>query len=46
MADKITLKTLDQYIEEQFGPRGNLAREKFEKGFESFERKFLARKRV
>jgi hypothetical protein len=43
MTEKTNLKTLDQFIDEQFGANGTVKREKFEKGFKSFERKFLAR---
>ncbi len=39
------LKTLDQLIEEEFGPTGMKARDKFEKGFKAFERSFLDKKR-
>lgn len=39
------LKTLDQLIEEEFGPKGTVIRDKFEKGFRAFERSFLDKKR-
>ena len=31
------LKTLDQFIDDQYGKRGNKKRERFEKGFETFK---------
>src|SRR5690606_27571568 len=31
------LKTLDQFIDEQYGKRGTKKREKFEKGYEAFK---------
>jgi HTH-type transcriptional regulator/antitoxin HipB len=42
MKAKTELKTLDQIIEEQFGAKGTIKRENFEKGFKSFERSILA----
>lgn len=39
------IKTLDQLIEEEFGPIGRKARDKFEKGFKTFERRFLVKSR-
>lgn len=38
------LKTLDQFIEEEFGPKETKARNNFEKGFKAFERLFLDKK--
>jgi hypothetical protein len=38
------LRTIDQLIEEEFGPIGTKTREKFEKGFKAFERSFLVKK--
>jgi HTH-type transcriptional regulator/antitoxin HipB len=35
------LKTLDQFIDEQYGKRGNKKRERFEKGYESFKVGYL-----
>ena len=35
------LKTLDQFIDEQYGKRGNKKRERLEKGFESFKVGYL-----
>lgn len=35
------LKTLDQFVEEQYGKKGNNKRDKFEKGYESFKLGFL-----
>ncbi len=35
------LKTLDQFVEEQYGKEGTREREKFEKGYESFKLGFL-----
>jgi len=31
------LKTLDQFVDEQYGKKGTPKREKFEEGFESFK---------
>jgi hypothetical protein len=39
------LKTLDQFIEEEFGPKETKARNNFEKGFKAFEKSFLAKRR-
>ena len=36
MKKKTTLKTLDEFIEENIGKRGTAKREKFEKGYEEF----------
>jgi HTH-type transcriptional regulator/antitoxin HipB len=36
MKKKTTLKTLDKFIEENYGKRGTAKREKFEKGYEEF----------
>ena len=33
---KSNLKTLDQFVDEQYGKRGTSKREKFEKGYEDF----------
>jgi hypothetical protein len=41
MNNKNNLKTLDQFIEEQYGKNGTPKREKFEEGFESFKLGFL-----
>jgi len=38
---KSNLKTLDQFIDEQFGKQGNPKRDKFEKGYETFRLGFL-----
>lgn len=37
MKKKSNLKSLDEFIEEQYGKRGTNKREKFEKEFESFK---------
>lgn len=37
MKQKNNLKSLDQFIEEQYGKRGTPKREKYEKGFEAFK---------
>ena len=34
-------KTLDQFIDEQYGELGSSGRDKFEKGFETFQMGFL-----
>ncbi len=36
MKENKTLKSLDTFIEEQYGKRGSSKREKFEKGYETF----------
>ena len=41
MKKKNNLKTLDQFIEEQFGKKGTPKREKFEEGFKSIKIDFL-----
>jgi len=41
MNKKNDLKTLDQFVEEQYGKKGTSKREKFEDGFESFKLGFL-----
>ncbi len=35
------LKTLDQFVDEQYGKKGTPKREKFEEDFESFKLGFL-----
>ena len=35
------LKSLDQFIDEQYGERGNKKREDFEKGYEEFKLGFI-----
>ena len=37
MKQKKNTKSLDQFIDEQYGKKGNPKRDKFEKGYESFE---------
>ena len=37
MKQKKNIKSLDQFIEEQYGKNGNPKRDKFEKAYESFE---------
>ena len=37
MKQKKNTKSLDQFIDEQYGQKGNPKRDKFEKGYESFE---------
>ena len=41
MKKKNNLKTLDQFIDEQYGKKGAIKRDKFEEGFESFKLGFL-----
>jgi HTH-type transcriptional regulator / antitoxin HipB len=41
MKQKCNLKTLDQFVDEQFGEKGNAKRDKFEKGYEAFKLGFL-----
>ncbi len=37
MKQKSNLKSLDQFIDEQYGKKGDTKRDKFEKGFDSFK---------
>jgi len=41
MKTKSNTKTLDQFIDEQYGKEGTPKRDKFEKGYESFRVGFL-----
>ena len=41
MKQKSNLKSLDQFVDEQFGKRGTSKREKFETGYEAFKLGFL-----
>ncbi len=41
MKQKDSIKSLDQFIDEQYGEIGTPDRDKFEKGFESFKLGFL-----
>jgi len=41
MSKKSNTKTLDQFVDEQYGKKGAPKREKFEKGFEAFKLGFL-----
>lgn len=41
MKEKSNLKSLDQFVEEQYGKTGTPKRDKFEKGYESFKLGFL-----
>ena len=41
MKTKSNIKSLDQFIEEQYGKKGTKKRDKLEKGFESFKLGFL-----
>lgn len=41
MKNKNNLKSLDQFIDEQYGKKGTSRRDKFEKGYESFKLGFL-----
>lgn len=41
MSKKDNLKTLDQFIEEEFGPEGTPDRQAFEKGYEAFKIGYL-----
>lgn len=41
MKKKSNLKTLDQLIDERYGKRGSLKRDKFETGYEAFRLGFL-----
>lgn len=37
MKAKSNIKTLDQFVDEQYGKKGTLKRDKFERGYESFK---------
>jgi ribosome-binding protein aMBF1 (putative translation factor) len=41
MKQKSNLKSLDQFVDEQYGKRGTSKREKFETGYEAFKLGFL-----
>ena len=41
MGKKNNIKTLDQFVDEQYGEKGTSKRDKFEKGFESFRLGFI-----
>ncbi len=41
MNKKSNLKSLDQFVEEQYGKKGTTKRNKFEKGYENFKLGFL-----
>ena len=41
MSKKNNLKTLDQFVDEQYGKKGTIKRDKFEESFESFKLGFL-----
>ncbi len=41
MKKKNKVITLDQFVEEQYGGKGTVKRDKFEKGFEAFKLGFL-----
>ncbi len=41
MEHKSNLKTLDQFVDEQYGQKGTNKRDKFEKGYEAFKLGFL-----
>jgi len=41
MSKKNSMKTLDQFVDEQYGAKGTVNRDKFEKGYESFRLGYL-----
>ncbi len=41
MSKKKNLKTLDQFVDEQYGKKGTPKRDQFEKGYEEFKLGFL-----
>ncbi len=41
MIQKSSLKTLDQFVDEQYGKKGKPKRDKFEKGYEAFKLGYL-----
>jgi hypothetical protein len=40
MSKKNNVKTLDQFVDEQYGKKGTSKRDKFEKGYETFIEKY------
>ena len=44
MKAKSNLKTLDQFVKEQYGKKGTPKRDKFEKGYESLKNGVLIQK--
>ena len=41
MSKKNNVKTLEQFVDEQYGKKGTSKRDKFEKGYETFKLSFL-----
>ena len=41
MKTKSNIKTLDQFVDEEYGKKGTKKRDKFEKGYEAFKLGFL-----
>ena len=41
MSNKKSIKTLDQFVDEQYGKKGTSKRDKMEKGYEAFKLGFL-----
>ena len=41
MKQNNNLKSLDQFVDEQYGEKGTIKRDKFEKGFDAFKLGFL-----
>ena len=41
MKPESNLKSLDQFVDEQYGKKGTVNRDKFEKGYEAFKLGFL-----
>lgn len=41
MSKKNSTKTLDQFIDEQYGAKGTANRDRFEQGYESFKLGYL-----
>jgi HTH-type transcriptional regulator/antitoxin HipB len=41
MSKKKSIKTLDQFVDEQYGKKGTSKRDKMEKGYEAFKLGFL-----
>lgn len=41
MKQKKNIKSLDEFIDEQYGKKGTIRRDKFDKGFESFKLGFM-----
>jgi HTH-type transcriptional regulator / antitoxin HipB len=41
MKKKANMKSLEEFVDEQYGKKGSIRRDKFEKGYESFKLGFM-----